>query len=465
MDISLLAFLMPVAALVLLFTGFPVAFVLGGTAIIFAALAGGLSATGLIANLPARIYGTVLTNETLVAVPLFILMGAILEESRVAGDMMRAMGQLLRRVRGGMALSVVLVGTLLAASTGIVGASVVALGMIALPALLNAGYDRRLACGTVAAAGTLGQVIPPSIVLIILGDQIASANSQAQSTLQQQAWAEGNTRFVPDAVSIGELFAGALVPGLCLAGLYAAYVLFRSRRMSPTQNSEPAGITEITSGLLPPFILIVVVLGSILGGIAPPSEAAGLGAAGALVLAMVRGHRTGGNLGGMLKPALDKTMRLTGMIFAIVIAAAAFSLVFRDLGGDEAIRQFLDSIPGGGHAALLTVMILIFFLGFFLDFVEICLIVVPVVAPILLLEPGIGPVWLGVLIAMNLQTSFLTPPFGFALFYLRGVAPPDLPTQDIYRGALPFVGLQIVAIGLVWVWPALAIWLPEVVFG
>ncbi|SFD33248.1 TRAP transporter, DctM subunit [Thiohalospira halophila DSM 15071] len=444
------------AVAAILLTGYPVAFALGGGALLVAGIA---TLTGhfdpvLLDTLPSRIYG-VMTNQTLMAVPLFVFMGVVLERSRLAEDLLDTMAGLFGNLRGGMAIAVVLVGALMGASTGIIGATVVTMGLLALPTMLDRGHDPRTATGTICASGTLGQILPPSIILVLLGDVLGSAYQKAQL-------AQGN--YSPDTVSVGDLFAGALLPGLLLVGLYIGYVLWlawrRPERVPAAGSEARPGIGRVLRVLVPPLALIVAVLGSILGGIATPTEAAGVGAIGALILAAAR-RRLGVEL---LRGSARSTLQVTAMVFLIFIAASVFSLVFRGLGGDEAVESFLTNLPGGTATAVLLVMVVMFLLGFILDFIEITYVVVPVVAPALLMM-GVDPVWLGVLIAMNLQTSFLTPPFGFALFYLRGVAPESVPTGALYRGALPFIALQLVALAILAGWPELATWLPEQIYG
>jgi len=502
----------------LILTGLPVVFILTGCAVVFGALgiALGVFDVFLLGALAQRVFGT-MTSEVLIAIPLFVFMGIMLERSRIAEELLEAMGRLFGPVRGGLAISVSLVGGLLAASTGIVGATVVTMGLMALPAMLRRGYDKPFACGTICAAGTLGQIIPPSTVMVILGEVLSSAYQQAQL-------AQG--KFSVETVSVGQLFAGAMVPGLMLVGLYVAYQLvicWLRPAMGPAIPREEAGRVsraELIRALVPPMVLIVSVLGSILGGIATPTEAAAVGAVGATLLA---GLRAGGapwpvylagacavlmvvlgsnfdmRLGRQEVPAADRiamvaaglaalglaagiavallrcfrngvlravahsTMTITAMIFATLIGATLFALVFRGLGGEELVKDALAGIPGGTYGALLVVMLVIFVMGFFLDFVEITIIVIPIVGPILL-TMGVDPIWLGVLIAVNLQTSFLTPPFGFSLFYLGGVAPKEVRTTDIYKGIMPFVLIQLLGLGLVMAFPALATWLPGQLF-
>ncbi|MEE4109817.1 MAG: TRAP transporter large permease subunit, partial [Halieaceae bacterium] len=357
---------------------------------------------------------------------------------------------LLGRLRGGLAISVVLVGALLAASTGIVGATVVTMGLLSLPSMLRAGYGTGIATGTICATGTLGQIIPPSIALVLLGDILSSAYQQAQLELGV---------FNPKTVSVGDLFVGAIVPGLILVALYCLYLftiaLLRPNAVPPV-TTHSMSWAKLLDGLLPPLLLITIVLGSILAGAATPTEAAGVGATGALILAALRRELTRARL----QEILENTLEVTAMVFMILIGAAVFSLVFRGFGGEELIEGFFTTLPGGAFAATLLVMFVIFILGFVLDFIEITFVVVPIVGPILLMM-GVDPIWLGIMIAINLQTSFLTPPFGFALFYLRGVAPESVPTGAIYRGVIPFIGIQLLMLAALWIWPGLATWLPD----
>jgi tripartite ATP-independent transporter DctM subunit len=437
-------------------SGFPVAFVLGGVALLVAGLGmalGNFDASFLEA-FPNRLFG-VMTNETLVAVPLFVFMGIMLERSRIAESLLEAVASLFGRKRGGLVVAVLLVGALLAASTGIVGATVVAMGLISLPTMLRNGYCPRLASGAICASGTLGQVIPPSIVLVLLGDQLGNAYQQAQ--LKQGI-------FAPESVSVGDLFAGALLPGLGLVGLYLAYVLWvawrQPERAPALRDITPRSAGDLAKAILPALTLIGLVLGSILAGIATASEAAAVGAVGATAFAALYG-RLGFK---RLFEVGTETVKVTAMVFAILVGAALFSLVFRGYGGDELVHEALTALPGGKWGAVVAVMLLMFLLGFVLDFIEIIFVVVPIVGPVLL-ALGVDPVWLGVMMAINLQTSFLTPPFGFALFYLRGVAPPEVLTSDIYRGVVPFIGLQLLMLALVAAFPVLATGLPEWLYG
>jgi tripartite ATP-independent transporter DctM subunit len=503
--------------------GFPVAFTLAGVSLAFALIGHsfGVFNLAILGAFPQRIFG-VMTNQVLIAVPLFIFMGVMLERSKVAEQLLDSMALLFGRLHGGLGFSVCIVGALLAASTGIVGATVVTMGLLALPTMLKRGYDPALAAGTISAAGTLGQIIPPSIVLILLGDVLSTAYQQAQ--LQQGI-------FSPDTISVGDLFAGALFPGLMLVAMYLLYLVAMAIIRPSTMPAPPAreeGVTSaqvwrhLAEALLPPVVLIVAVLGSILGGIATPTEAASVGAIGATLLAGhhfmpdrplpiligalslaallvltsfhdLRLQRTivspaewawiglaalltaatawgilvalwRGFRAGLLQQVIRSTGQLTAMVFVILIGAALFTVVFRGLGGDDTVRALLEGVPGGTFGAMLVVMAAMFILGFFLDFIEITLVVVPIVAPALMLM-GLDPVWIGVMMAVNLQTSFLTPPFGFALFYLRAVAPAEVRTSQIYRGVIPFVIIQLIGLAVLASFPGIATWLPTALYG
>ena len=457
--IELLPLLLFAVVVLALLAGYPVAPTLGGAALLFAFVGGAFGVFDLrdLGFLPNRVFGIV-TNQTLIAVPLFVLMGVTLERTRIAEALLNSLAQLLGGIRGGLGLAVTVVGMLLAASTGIVGATVVTVGLLALPTMLRHGYDPRLATGAICATGTLGQIIPPSIALVLLGDVLSSAYSQAQL-------AQGV--FSPKTVSVGDLFAGALLPGLALVAMYGVYIALvawrrPARAPSVPRVRGPAGAVstwKLLGGLAPPLVLVGAVLGSILGGYATPTEAAGVGALGALLLAAGSRRLNVAALGEICV----STLKTTAMVFFILVGASVFSLVFRGYGGDELVRGAFAVMPGGVWGATLIVMLVIFVLGFILDFIEITYVVVPIVAPALL-AMGLDPVWLGVLVAVNLQTSFLTPPFGFALFYLRGVAPPEVATLDIYRGVAPFVGLQLALMALLVAAPSLATWLPEALY-
>ena len=525
---EVLVIVMFVATFACLLAGFPVAFTLSGVAALFGlfSYAFGIFDISFMRAMPQRIFGNAMWNEVLIAVPLFIFMGVMLERSKVAEELLEAMGRLFGRLRGGLGLSVIAVGALLAASTGIVGATVVTMGLLSLPTMLRRGYDPKLATGTICASGTLGQIIPPSIVLVILGEQISNAYVDAQRAI-------GN--WSPEPVSVGDLFAGALLPGMVLVALYMMYLMgvaWLRPAAAPAIPPEELGgdwreVWRRTGrALIPPIVLIIAVLGSILGGIATPTEAAAVGAVGSLILAGARLAPEGGTRlqrsvgsaplylagGGLilmmilagqfdlvvtragfsapaivaficcalvvygiatslwrvwrtdvLVPVMRSTMQISAMVFVILIGAALFSLVFRGLGGDEMVHQALTNVPGGVIGAMFVVMLIMFALGFFLDFIEITFVVVPIIAPVLL-RMDINPIWLGIMMAVNLQTSFLTPPFGFALFYLRGVAPRTVRTSEIYRGVIPFVIIQLAALAVLGFFPELTTWLPSVVF-
>ncbi len=441
-----------------LMLGFPVAFSLAGTSLLFG-LVGmwlGVFDPSNFGSLASRYIGF-MTNEVLVAVPLFIFMGVMLERSKIAEQLLLTMGKLFGNLRGGLGISVVLVGALLAASTGVVGATVVTMGLISLPAMLRAGYDPKLACGVICASGTLGQIIPPSTVLIFVGDMLSGINAEVQMS-------KGN--FAPASVSVGDLFAGAFLPGLLLVGLYILWVVIKaftdpqSCPATPVPPEERQNLArEVMVALIPPLALIVAVLGSILGGIATPTEAASVGAIGAMVLAALRWRLSFH----VVREAALSTATITSMVFIILFGASVFSIVFRLMGGDNLVHEFLSGLPGGVLTAVAVVLLVMFFLGFILDTFEIIFIVLPITAPVLL-ALDVDPVWLGVLIGVNLQTSFLTPPFGFSLFYLRGVAPNSVSTGMIYKGIIPFVCLQVVAIATMFMFPELATWLPRAIY-
>ena len=459
--LEFLPLLLFIAVCLVLLLGYPVAFSLGGTALAFAWIGGmaGYFDAAFLQALPNRLYG-IMTNVTLIAVPLFVFMGVMLERSRVAENLLDTMASLFGPMRGGLGISVTLVGMLLAASTGIVGATVVTMGLLSLPTMLRRNYDPAVSTGIICAAGTLGQIIPPSIILVLLGDVLSAAYQQAQLDMGL---------FSPDTVSVGDLFVGALVPGLLLVILYMLYLvgvaLLRPNLVPAIPEAEREQnikilLLRVLKVLVPPLLLIVAVLGSILGGLATPTEAASVGAIGAILLAMSQRQLSWQTL----KETMTGTTKVTSMVFLIFIGASLFSLVFRGFGGDEVVTGLLTDLPGGVFGAMLVVMLVMFLLGFILDFIEITFVVVPIVGPILL-AMGLDPVWLGVMIAINLQTSFLTPPFGFALFYLRGVAPAEVKTGDIYRGVAPFIMIQLLMLGLLAYWPQMATWLPEVVYG
>ena len=533
---EVLCALLFVCIVAFLMCGFPVAFSLAGASLLFAVTASwfGLFDMSFVSALPQRIF-SIMRNEVLVAVPLFVFMGVTLERSKIAEELLDNMGRLFGSIRGGVGYSVCIVGALLAASTGIVGATVVTMGLLSLPTMIRRGYSPSFACGTICASGTLGQVIPPSIVLVLLGDQLSTAFQQAQFSM-------GN--FSPNAVSVNDLFAGALIPGLVLVSLYICYQIViaiirpKSCPAIPRDELRPdddrSFFWTMVSSLFAPLALIVAVLGSILAGIASPTESAAMGGAGALLMAGYRADRkraqliifgalcmaailvinaefdlrmqrdvltnaewvavfaalvcsAGVVLGlfmsilrvygttdedgeSILPKIMQQTLLVSSMVFVILIGASLFSLVFRGLSGDTVVEEFLRDLPGGTVTVLLFVMLVMFLLGFILDFLEIIFIVVPIVGPVLLqmeIAPGIAmsPVWLGVMMAVNLQTSFMTPPFGFSLFYLRGVAPATIRTMDIYKGVVPFVAIQVVMLGVLWFLPSLATWLPEAIYG
>lgn len=438
--------------------GYPVAFVLGGVSLLFAVLGmlTGVFDPVFLQALPNRLFG-IMNNQTLLAVPLFVFMGVMLEKSRVAEDLLESMSRLFGTLRGGLAISVCVVGALLAASTGVVGATVVTLGLLALPTMLRRGYDPAVATGTLAATGTLGQIIPPSIILVLLGDVLSSAYQQAQIRMGV---------FTPKTVSVGDLFIGALIPGMLLVGMYIAYLIFvavTQPKKLPALPQDALGPIEwgrLFKALIPPLVLMGSVLGSILAGVATPTEAASLGAIGALILALLKGQLTIARL----REVSFGTAEISAMVFMILIGASLFSLVFRGFGGDVMIENVFAQLPGGVLGAFFLVMLVIFLLGFILDFIEIIFVVVPIVGPVLL-SMGLDPVWLGVMIALNLQTSFLTPPFGFSLFYLRSVTPASVPTTTIYRGVLPFIGIQLTMLVIAYVWPGIITWLPQQIYG
>ena len=444
------------AVFVLLLIGYPVAFTLAGTALIFTVIgeSTGSFDPAFLEALPNRLYG-IISNQILIAVPLFVFMGVMLERAKIADELLTTMSRLFGRLRGGLGISVILVGMLLAASTGIVGATVVTMGLISLPTMLKRGYDPKISTGLICASGTLGQIIPPSIVLVLLGDVLSNAYQQAQLDMGI---------FSPETISVGDLFVGALIPGFLLVTLYILYIavvaFFNKDSMPAVIDDDTIFDThlgqDVIKSLIPPMVLILSVLGSIIAGIATPTEAASIGAVGAMLLALTKNKLTLETL----REVVRSTTRISCMVFMILIGAALFSLVFRGFEGDELIQEILGDLSGGKYHALFIVMLVMFLLGFVLDFIEITFVIVPIVGPILL-AMGIDPVWLGILIAINLQTSFLTPPFGFALFYLRGVAPPEIKTTQIYQGVIPFIAIQLVVMAMIAYWPTLVTWLPD----
>ena len=470
---ELMLILLVLAVLVVLLSGYPVAFAYGGTALIFYFIgieffpeifddtAISLFDNNLILLLSRR--------DMLIAVPLFVFMGVMLERSKIAEQLLETMGLLFGPLPGGLGLSVLIVGMLLAASTGIVGATVVTMGLLSLPTMLKRNYDPRLAAGTICASGTLGQIIPPSIILILLGDQIATEYQNAQSSMNN---------FSPDTVSVGDMFAGALIPGLMLVGFYMLYLVFvavtKPERVPAIPKAErnlsaKELLLRTSTALLPPVLLIVVVLGAIFVGAAVAYEAAAVGAVGAIVLAAINKNL---NVT-ILRDVMRSTVRISSMVFLIFIGAMLFTATFKGYGGDVIVEGLLSDLPGGVFGAMFMIMLVMFLLGFILDFVEITLVVVPIVAPIIfkfgfdpvtgIQDPAhvIDPVWFGIMVAINLQTSFLTPPFGFSLFYLRGVAPPDVTTAHIYKGVVPFIAIQLFTLVLLAIWPELATWLAD----
>lgn len=442
-----------------LMLGFPVAYSLAGASLLTAAIGWYLDVFDFsnFGALASRYIGF-MSNEVLVAVPLFIFMGVLLERSGIAESLLSTMGRVFGKVRGGLGFSVIIVGALLAASTGVVGATVVTMGLISLPAMLRANYDPRLASGVIAASGTLGQIIPPSTILIFMGDMLAGTHAQVQM-------AKGN--FAPSPVSVGDLFVGAILPSVILILLYMLYMAAKAifdPKSCPATPHAPDSATslgrDVLTALLPPLALIVAVLGSILGGIATPTEAASVGSIGALLLIILRKRLSLK----MIREACQATATITSMVFTLLLGAAVFSIVFRMLGGEDLVHALLSDLPGGAMGALIIVMLVMFLLGFILDTFEVIFIIIPITAPVLL-ALDINPVWLGVLVGMNLQTSFMTPPFGFSLIYLRGVAPASVTTGMLYRGSAPFVVLQLIGLGIVIAFPELATWLPAQVFG
>ena len=456
-----LAVAMVVAVCALLLVGYPVALTLAGVSLGFAILGAALHVMNLalLGALPARIFG-VMSNDVLLAIPLFIFMGVMLERSRIAEDLLETMGRLFGALPGGLGFSVIVVGVLLAAAKGVVGATTVTMGLIVLPTMLRHGYDKALAAGTVAATATLAQIFPPATVLVLLGDQLSNSYQAAQL-------AQGN--FAPQTVSVADLFAGAIIPGLVLVLLYLLYLIGiaiffpqKSPAIAPDPDA-PRGFAlarRLIAVLIAPIALILAVLGSILGGIATPTEAASVGAVGAILLSMLRSGAAG-----LLMPVMVRTTQITSMIFVILIGATLFSLVFRGLGGDTMVERALTNLPGGVAGATLAVMAALFLLGFVMDAFEIIFVVVPIVAPVLLKMPGVDPVWLGIMMAVNLQTSYMHPPLGPTLFYLRGVAPPEVTTRHIYLGIIPYVLIQLAMLVALWFLPALATWLPHKLYG
>ena len=430
-----------------LLLGYPVAMTLAGVSILFALICipAGIFDPNIFKSIPLRIFG-IMNNVTLLAVPLFIFMGTILERSGIAARMLKNMASAFKNIKGGLSISIIVVGALLAASTGIVGATVVTMGLMSLPVLIQQGYKKDFSAGLIAATGTLGQIIPPSIALVLLGDVMSNAYQRAQNNMGI---------FSQKTVTVGDLFVGAIVPGLLICGSYLIYTIYQNSKNSNIQflpNAELPKSVEIVKTLALPLILIFLVLGSIIVGIATPTEAAAIGASGAMIIALINGKLTLS----FLKETSEKTAIVSTMIFTILIGASIFSLIFRGVGGDDLIELIFSSIPGGPYTALIFVLVLVFLLGFILDFIEICYVIVPLVAPPLLMM-GFDPVWLAILLAINLQTSFLTPPFGFSLFYLRGVADTSIKTLEIYKGVMPFILIQLFILIMVLIFPIIVL--------
>jgi len=458
---DILAVAMVAAVCALLLAGYPVALTLAGVSLGFAAVgsACGAMQLSLLGALPERIFG-IMSNDVLLAIPMFIFMGVMLERSRIAEELLETMGRLFGALPGGLGLSVIVVGVLLAAAKGVVGATTVTMGLIVLPTMLRHGYNKALAAGTVAATSTLAQIFPPATVLILLGDQLSNSYAAAQL-------AQGN--FAPQTVAVADLFAGAILPGFVLVLAYMLYLIGVAMvfpKTSPAIKPDPAAprgfalLRRLVAALVAPLALIIAVLGSILGGVATPTEAAAVGAVGAMLLGVRKTHSAG-----VLMGVLTRTTQITSMIFLILIGATVFSLVFRGLGGDAMVEQALVDLPGGVAGAIPAVMVALFLLGFVMDAFEIIFVVVPIVAPVLLKMPGVDPVWLGIMMAVNLQTSYTHPPLGPTLFYLRGVAPPEVTTRHIYLGVIPYVLIQLAMLVALWFLPALATWLPHKLYG
>ena len=463
---EILAIVMVAAMCAALMAGYPVALTLGGVSLIFAIVGDwfGIFPLSLLLAQPPRVFGVV-TNDVLVAIPLFVFMGVMLERSRIAEDLLETMGRLFGKFTGGLAVAVLIVGVLLAAAKGIVGATTVTMGLIVLPTMLRHGYDKRLAAGTVAATATLAQIFPPATVLVLLGDQLSNAYQAAQL-------AKGV--FSPQVVTVSDLFAGAIIPAFGLVFLYLVFLIGvaaiwpKTSPAIPPSPDAPRGAAmarRLAEAMIAPLLLILAVLGSILGGIATPSESASIGAVGAILLALWRGEKKASWMGEVMVPVIQRTAQIVSMIFLILIGATMFSLVFRGFGGDDMVNRALSDLPGGTAGAVLAVMFALFLLGFVMDAFEIIFVVVPIVAPVLLKMPGVDPVWLGVMMAMNLQMSYIHPPLGPTLFYLRGVAPKEITTADIYIGIIPFVVIQMLALIALWFLPGLATWLPHKLYG
>jgi tripartite ATP-independent transporter DctM subunit len=441
MEIIPLILIILICATLLL--GYPVAFTLSGVSLLFAlaCIPFGVFDASIFKSIPIRIFG-IMNNVTLLAVPLFIYMGTILERSGIAAQMLKNMALAFKNIRGGLSISIIFVGALLAASTGIVGATVVTMGLMSLPIMMQQGYRKDFASGLVASTGTLGQIIPPSIALVLLGDVMSNAYQRAQNDMGI---------FSQKTVTVGDLFIGAIIPGVMICFgylLYTIYKNFENKNIISDKSTLSISKVELIKTLGLPLSLIFIVLGSIIAGIATPTEASALGAMGALIISAINGKISAS----FIKETSQKTAIVSSMIFAILIGASIFSLIFRGIGGDEFIDLIFGSLPGGPYVALIFVLALVFLLGFILDFIEICYVIVPLVAPPLLIM-GFDPVWLAILLAINLQTSFLTPPFGFSLFYLRGVADESIKTSEIYKGVIPFIFIQLLVLVLVLIFP------------
>ena len=441
MEIIPLILIILICATLLL--GYPVAFTLSGVSLLFAlaCIPFGVFDASIFKSIPIRIFG-IMNNVTLLAVPLFIYMGTILERSGIAAQMLKNMALAFKNIRGGLSISIIFVGALLAASTGIVGATVVTMGLMSLPIMMQQGYRKDFASGLVASTGTLGQIVPPSIALVLLGDVMSNAYQRAQNDMGI---------FSQKTVTVGDLFIGAIIPGVMICFgylLYTIYKNFENKNIISDKSTLSISKVELIKTLGLPLSLIFIVLGSIIAGIATPTEASALGAMGALIISAINGKISAS----FIKETSQKTAIVSSMIFAILIGASIFSLIFRGIGGDEFIDLIFGSLPGGPYVALIFVLALVFLLGFILDFIELCYVIVPLVAPPLLIM-GFDPVWLAILLAINLQTSFLTPPFGFSLFYLRGVADESIKTSEIYKGVIPFIFIQLLVLVLVLIFP------------
>jgi len=442
---ELIPLLLLIVVCVALMAGYPVSFTLGGVSIIFAlvCIPFGVFDIAIFKSIPIRIYDGIMTNMTLLAVPLFIYMGTILEKSGIAAKMLKNMAAAFQNRKGGLSISIIIVGALLAASTGIVGATVVTMGLMSLPILINQGYEKSFSSGLIASTGTLGQIIPPSIALVLLGDVMSNANQYAQ-----------NNCFGPECnkqtITVGDIFIGAIVPGILICIGYLLYTVYKNWKNNGivVHSKNIITKTDLVKTLVLPITLIFLVLGSIFGGIATPTEAAAIGAFGAFIIALINGKVNFA----FIKETSERTAVVSSMIFAILVGASIFALVFKNVGGDDLIKLIFDTLPEGKYIALIFVLLVIFLLGFILDFIEICYVIIPLVAPPLLLMSH-DPIWLAILFAVILQTSFLTPPFGFSLFYLRGVADKSIKTKEIYAGVVPFILIQLIVLTIIIIFP------------